>query len=256
MKTVLSNIFSVVLLLLIASASGCAFEPSELQPYLEAGSRPVFSTTDYAYAFKIPPGQKVAIILPAYCLDFGKDTPSPTSQFSPRPVAVETDVQQLMTLQRIMLENPTFFRDYFRQIPELSLLSKEAHSIETTDGSHETIRFPLKASLEEALQMAIWYDDPGAQQEWIALHKRRKEQVANIRSALDDLNGGAPIDSVLRSIEEYDLSFGHETDTLIRNDPTGVTLRRALEFALGRYILEGKQHAAEEALGRLMYESL
>lgn len=256
MKTVLLNIFSVVLFFLIGSVSGCTLDTYELQPYLEAGSRPAFSTTDYAYAFKIPPGQKVSIVLPAYCLVFGKDTPSPTSQFSPRPVAVAADVQQLLSLQRIMLENPTFFRDYFRQIPELSILSKETHSIETTDGSHETVRFPLKASLEEALQMAIWYDDPGAQEEWNTLHRRREKQIENIRSALDDLNGGAPNDHVLRSIESYDLTFGDETDALIRDDPTGVTLRKALELALGRFILEAKQHAAEETLGRLMYETL
>ena len=256
MKTMFLRIFSVALFFLMGSISGCTFDAYELEPYLEAGSRPVFSTTEYAYAFKIPPGQKVSIVLPAYCLDFTKDTPSPTSRFVPRPVAVETDVQQLITLHRIMLENPTVFRGYFRQIPGLNILSKETYSLETTDGSHETVRFPLKASLDEALQMAIWYDDPGAQEEWNELHKRRKKQIENIRSALEDLNKGTPVDKVLGSIEEYDLTFGDEMDGLIKDDTSGATLRKALELALGRFILEGKQDVAEETLGSLMYETL
>lgn len=256
MKIRFSRFFHVMLFFLMGCVSGCTLDRYELQPYLEAGSHPIFSTSDYAYAFKIPPGQKVSIVLPAYCLDFTKDTPSPTSQFSPRPVAVETDVQQLITLHRIMLENPTVFRDYFRQIPELNVLSKEIHSIGTADESHETVRFPLKASLDEALQMAVWYDNPGARDEWEDLRKRHDKQTENIRSALKDLNEGTSVEEVLGAIEKYDLTFGDEMDALIKDDASGAALRKALELALGRFILEGKQNLAEETLGRLMYETI
>ena len=87
------SLFAKAMEAIWVSLSGCTFDAYDFQPYLEAGFRPGFSTTDCAYAFKIPPGQMVSIVLPAYCLDFSKHTPSSASRFVPRPVAVETDVQ-------------------------------------------------------------------------------------------------------------------------------------------------------------------
>ncbi|MBW2366465.1 MAG: hypothetical protein JRH15_01125 [Deltaproteobacteria bacterium] len=252
------RIIPVVFLSLACGLFGCtqSKELKNIEPYLEAGFRPISSTVDYAYAFKIAPGQSVNIVLPALCLNYSKDTPSTTAQFSARPVAVDRYVQQLLTLHRLMTDNLPVFTYYFRQLPDLNFLTLEAHTIETNDGTVETIRYPLKTALDEALQRAIWQNDRAAQSDWDVLHRRRAKQIRHIRSLRESLDAGSPVDRVMDQIHQSELKLDNQANLIAADDLSRNALGNILELSIARFELAKQWDTAVERLGRIMYQTV
>lgn len=236
---------------------GCADQRQtvDLQPYLWAGLQPLSSTADFAYVFKIPPGRTVEIVLPALCLDFSKDTPSTISQFKARPEMVSEDVRELFMLNRLMVNNLEAFRDYFRRIPELEILAQEEHMLRASGGKQEMVQYLLKASLDEALQRAIWQDDPSSGDDYRDLQNQRRRQAQGIRSLIDDTKSGMPVEEVIKQLHRIDPSPEGLADPSVTSGISRGELVDTLELSLQRILLKNRWDAAVETLGELMYRS-
>lgn len=145
-------------------------------------------TSEAGYIVSVPPGETVEIVLPALCLDYSKDIPKRTAQFVSLPQKAPPEVQRLLDLYEQMVAQQDTYKRHLQQISALKILTVEEHHIITPSGARATIKAPFKESLHDALQHAIWQNDPAyINSKYI---ETVNKELQDAKRTLDDLKAG------------------------------------------------------------------
>lgn len=189
----LIRIIWIVLIFAVFIVSGCAPTMVQTMPTILNDPRMPGS----AYTISVPPRKTVEIVLPAMCLNYSKKIPDTSERFASRPVEGPPKVRRLLALhEHMVLQQETYRRD-MQHIPSLKFLSIEEHNVVTPSGGNEKVKLSLKKALDEALQYAIWHDDPVFAGEWEKGKKDLSEKILKAKQELEDWKTVVEVDGLL-----------------------------------------------------------
>jgi len=237
------------LIVALAGMSGCAHAPAPTT------SNVLNNTTipGFDYAITVPPRKTVEIVLPAVCLDYSKKTPDTSASFISRPVKSSPVVRRLFALhEHIVLEQETY-RRHMQRIPSLKFLAVDEHGITTPGGDDEKVQLPLKYALDEALQHAIWINDPGYSSDQEKTKILLKEAMDKADLIIKNLKAGGNGEGLL-DIQEQEM-----IGMLRRNgqwETVKADIFKELELNLEKAKLELEWYKAVESLARVMREAI
>lgn len=160
-------------------------------------TQPLSATETQGYQISIKAGKTTSVVLPAYCIDAGKEAPPKGEKLASKIVETPQDVKRLLAIRDYLLGQPEELNEVFEK--EIPWQSFKQHKRSTKEEQY-------KAAINLAIQWAIWRGDKKAFRETVcydrlAVPNRLIGYYAKIIDGLTENNM-----SFLSTIDEIDTS--------------------------------------------------